>query len=130
MPFVIAMDYDGTLFTNSWPDSSACPNHAVISKLKEFLQHGACVALWTCREGAVLDTAIEICKRVGLQFHSVNENAPVVKQYLEKHHMSNPLAIRKIMASIYVDDSAPGSIDSFLKMDAKQLCETCANSFT
>ena len=98
--------------------------------MQEFVEHGAHVVLWTCREGEVLDTAVASCKKAGIHFQAVNENAPCVKKYLAKYSMLHKLAGRKIMASIYVDDAAPGSIESFLNMNAKEVCESCEKSFT
>lgn len=125
MPFIVAIDYDGTLFLDSFPEVGN-PNHKVIDKAKEFKNHNAEVVLWTCREGKYLDEAIEACKKLGLEFDSHNENSPSQKKYqievIEKEN-GETFAISKIFADIYVDDRAHGSIDFFLGIDVKNTCK-------
>lgn len=126
MPFILAVDYDGTLFDKSWPDKGT-PKHDVINKVKEFKKYGSEIALWTCREGKTLDEAIKRCKEVGLEFDSINENTPSQVKYIEermKH--GEEFATRKIFANFYLDDRA-NNIEFFLTIDAKATCERFSN---
>jgi len=123
MPFLIATDYDGTIFEGSWPEEGD-PKQDVIDKLKAFKEEGAEIALWTCREGVSLEEAMKRCAEVGLEFDAVNENTPSQLAYMKKKvEEGEVFATRKIFADIYVDDRAPGSIDYFLDIDVKATCD-------
>ena len=119
--FVIAMDFDDTLFTRSWPKRGR-PRKDVIAKLKEFVKEGAQVALWTCREAGSLKEALERAREQGLRFDAVNDNVDFVKEWIERNVKANggSFSQRKIWANMYVDDRSPGSVEAFLKMDARK----------
>lgn len=78
MKKVIAIDFDGTLFENKWPEIGMpiAPN---INRAKNEKANGAVLILWTCREGEKLAEALAACKAVGLKFDYVNENADELK---------------------------------------------------
>ena len=119
MAFIIAMDYDETLFTEAFPEKGT-PNQPVIDKVIEFIGYGAEVVLWTCRDNDYLKEAIDHCKDHGIMLAGANEKAPSMNSFSDGDEFGN----KKIFANIYVDDRSPGSIDYFLKINAK---ETCAN---
>ena len=126
MPFILAVDYDGTLFEGSWPDLGD-PKEDVIAKVKKFKDAGSEIVLWTCREGVSLKEALERCKEVGLEFDSVNENSPSQKEYMEQRKEEGEIfATRKIFANFYLDDRAH-NIDFFLKINAEATCERFNN---
>lgn len=120
--FVIAIDFDDTLFTKSWPKKGD-PRRDVIGKLKEFVKEGAHVALWTCREADSLREAVARAKTEGIEFDAVNENVGFVRKWVDANERANGgrFSDRKIWANIYVDDRAHGSIEAFLGMDAKKM---------
>lgn len=93
---VIAIDFDGTLFENKWPEIGMpiAPN---INRAKNEKANGAVLILWTCREGKELAGAVAACKAVGLEFDYVNENAAELKEAFG----TDP---RKIAATEYWDD--------------------------
>ena len=124
MKYIAAIDYDGTLFTKSWPELGE-PRQEVIKKVKEFKKAGADIVLWTCREGKSLQEALSRCSTEGLEFVSVNENSPSAKEYQDSQLEANGdvFGLRKIYADIYVDDKSPGSIEHFLNLDAKKEVE-------
>lgn len=97
-PKIIALDYDGTLALNSYPQAGD-PNWPVIKKALAEQAEGAKLILWTCREGPELEIAVEACKSWGLEFEAVNDNAPQMKEAWG----NNP---RKIFANEYWDDRA------------------------
>lgn len=112
--YTIAVDFDGTLVKNAFPDiSKAEPNLYVVRalqrRLKE-LEHWFRILdikliLWTCREdlpeGNYLTDAIEYCREVlGLEFDAVNENP--WSEWQQKY----PDKVRKIVANEYWDDRA------------------------
>ena len=123
MPFILACDYDGTLYEGSWPDKGT-PKQDIIDKVKEFKKYDAEIVLWTCREGISLDEAEKRCKEVGLEFDAVNVNSPSQLQYMaDKAKDGEYFANRKIFADFYVDDRS-GNLDIFLSIDAKATCDS------
>jgi len=123
MAFILAVDYDGTLFEGSWPEKGE-PRQDVIDKVKEFKSHGAEIVLWTCREGISLDEALKRCKEVGLEFDAINVNAPSQLEYMaEKAKDGEYFANRKIFADFYLDDRSH-NVDFFLKINVKATCDS------
>jgi ribonucleotide monophosphatase NagD (HAD superfamily) len=123
MPFILAIDYDGTLFTKSYPEKGE-PIQKVIDKVKEFKKYGAEICLWTCREDISLKEAVERCKEVGLEFDAINDNAPSQKEYMKKKLEEGEIfATRKIFADFYLDDKSH-NLEFFLKIDARATCES------
>ena len=105
LPCIIAVDFDGTLCENAWPDIGK-EFTDVINYILIRQQLGAKIILWTNRVGIYLERAIAWCSDRGLIFDAVNENLPeAVTAY---GHDS-----RKIFADEYLDDSAAKGIDSF-----------------
>ena len=100
---IIAVDFDGTLCENKWPDIGA-PNHELIDYLKEEQKHGSKIILWTCRVGMKLVEAVTWCNGEGLFFDAVNEN---LLEAIEWHGGDS----RKIFAHEYIDDR---NCDKFL----------------
>lgn len=94
----IAIDFDGCLCVNKYPDIGA-PNLAVIAKAKERQAAGAGLILWTCREGKLLEEAVAACTRWGLRFDAINESLP---DWIEAFG-TQP---RKVGATEYWDDKA------------------------
>ena len=122
MPFILACDFDGTLFTGSYPNKGA-PKKDIIDKVKQFKEHGAEIVLWTCRGGDPLQEAIDRCKEEGLEFDAHNANAPSNKEWIEgEQAKGQPFCEPKIFADFYVDDRA-GNLDIFLGIDVEKTCE-------
>jgi len=130
MSFILAIDYDGTLFSGSWPEIGA-PRKEVIKQVKAFRKSGAEIILWTCREGKSLQEALSRCTEQGLDFDAVNEGTHSEKAYQQEHLKSNGavFGLRKVYANLYVDDRSPGSIEYFLKLDAKKVSKEKHNEF-
>ena len=122
MPFILAVDYDNTLFDGD------VPKQDIIDKVREFKACGAEVAFWSCRsEGKVLEEALEKCRAAGLEFDAINDNVPSQKQYMEEQYgKGNVFALRKIYADFYVDDKAY-NLDFFLEINAEETCKRFAN---
>ena len=97
-PPAIAVDFDGTLCANRWPEIGS-PNHEVIDELKGLRCDGWRVILWTCREGERLNEAVAWCADKGLYFDAVNANLPERMAYFGGD-------CRKISADEYWDDRA------------------------
>ena len=100
-PFIIAVDFDGTLCADCHPNIGR-PNVELIAFLLWAQMEGAKLILWTCRQGRALDDAVAWCREHGLEFDQVNENLPeMVQQYRTDS--------RKVYADLYIDDHAWGT---------------------
>lgn len=71
--YTIAVDFDGTLCRNAWPEIGE-PIIRMIEAAKEAKRHGAKLILYTCREKKLLCEAVAWCAVRGLKFDAVNAN--------------------------------------------------------
>lgn len=95
---IYAVDFDGTLCENAWPDIGK-PKYDVIDSLIRVQRQGDKIILWTCRTGEKLEAAVNWCKKIGLSFDAINENVPEIIEAFEGD-------TRKIFANKYIDDKA------------------------
>ncbi len=95
---VIAIDFDGCLCEDRWPEIGK-PYIDVIEAAKAERAAGARLILWTCRCGNELAEAVDWCDVYGLHFDAVNENVPEI---LGRYYTES----RKITADEYWDDRA------------------------
>lgn len=108
---IIAVDFDGTLCTNRYPDIGE-PIQEVIDKLLEEQKNGAKLILWTCRCDKKLDDAVEWCGRHGIIFDAVNDHLPEMKETFGNN-------TRKIFAHQYWDDRAVNVLEEFVIVTPK-----------
>ena len=94
----IAIDFDGCLCTNAYPEIGE-PNWPVIRRALAEQKAGTGLILWTCREGNLLQEAVTACEGWDLAFDAVNESLP---DWIEEFG-TRP---RKVGASEYWDDKA------------------------
>ena len=59
---IIAVDFDGTIVTDCYPDIGE-PKEEIIQGLIEHQNAGDKIILWTCRTGAALMEAVDYCRR-------------------------------------------------------------------
>ena len=113
MQKVIAIDFDGTLCENKYPEIGL-PRWGVIFKALSEQENGAALILWTCRTGKELNDAVEACAKWGLTFDAVNKNLP---SWVDTWN-NDP---RKVGATEYWDDRAKSTIDAtdFGKLESK-----------
>lgn len=78
VPYVIAVDFDGTLFETDYP-AIIKPIMPTICAAIQRQRQGAKLVLWTMREGAALDQALEAYRKYGLEFDAVNDN---IQEYM------------------------------------------------
>lgn len=95
---VIAVDFDGTLFTNNFPNIGE-PIWKTIEWVKHRKSIGDKLILWTCRCDEQLQIAVDACEKVGITFDFINSNDTVRMEEFKSDS-------RKISADIYVDDKA------------------------
>lgn len=94
---IYAVDFDGTLnLAGTYPELGE-PNIELIAYLRERRQAGDKIILWTCREGALLKSAVKFCKNYGLEFDAVNDNLRENTQCFGNNS-------RKVFADYYIDD--------------------------
>ena len=72
---VIAVDFDGTIVEHRYPRIGEEIPFA-IDTLKLLQQEKHRLILWSVREGALLDEAVEWCKTRGLEFYAINKEYP------------------------------------------------------
>lgn len=96
--YCVAVDFDGTLCTDLFPQIGAA-NKAIVDKVKLLQAYGIKTILWTCREGEYLQAAVKWCDSEGLKFDAVNQNIP---ERIDKWGNDS----RKIGADEYWDDKA------------------------
>ena len=110
LPIIIAIDFDGTLVENRYPDIGE-PIVPVWKAAFHAKAQGNKLILWTSRTGEYLDNAVQFCKDRGLVFDAVNDNIDEVKAL--------GWDARKVFASMYIDDRM-GTVDwssYFVPMD-------------
>lgn len=95
LPPIVAVDFDGTLVKNKFPDIGEI-NWFVWEAVQKAQADGKKIILWTSRTGEVLDAAVEFCTRHGLKFDAINDNIPEVKAL--------GWNARKVFATMYIDD--------------------------
>lgn len=96
LPFIVAIDGDGTLWKDEYPDIGKIHTKTV-EYVKYLRRLGAKLIFWTCREGKDLEKALETCKELDLEFDAVNDN---IKEVKEKYSNNS----RKVFANMYLDD--------------------------
>lgn len=97
---IIATDFDGILCENAFPEIGK-PNYRIISLVRQLIDLGAEVILWTCRCEGELKAAVDWCSDYGLHFCAVNDDAPSNKTQYKGVYKDPP---RKVYADIYIDD--------------------------
>lgn len=111
-PLVIAVDFDGTIAFDSWPNAMyGKPNRMLIRFINWMKRkYNVHVALWTCREnyggkmfadGEYLTEAIEFGLRHGLIIDSANLG---YDEEFDDH--LNHFTGRKLLAGFYIDDAS------------------------
>jgi hypothetical protein len=101
---IIAIDFDGTITKNKWPEVG---QFRFLAKpvIKWLQKRGHELILFTCREGDYLYNAYFFLKSNGIEVTYYNENT---KERIEEYGGD----CRKISADLYLDDKAlfPGWI--------------------
>lgn len=102
--FTIAIDFDGTVVEDEYPNIGK-PKLFAFETLKMLQENGHRLILWTYRNGRALDDAILFCKNNGITFYAVNKSFP------EEEY--DPKYSRKINADYFIDDRNIGGLKSW-----------------
>lgn len=100
----IAIDFDGTIVEHRYPRIGKEIPFA-IATLKQLQTERHLLVLWTVREGKLLDEAVDLCRKRGLEFYAVNANHPEEEV---RNDMTSPC--RKVVADLYIDDLNVGKL--------------------
>mgnify|MGYP006337279955 FL=1 len=72
---IIAVDFDGTIVEHEYPKIGKEKIFAT-ETLRQLINDGHRLILWTVREGELLDEAVEWCRQRGVEFYAVNKDFP------------------------------------------------------
>lgn len=98
LPYIVAVDFDGTLVEDRYPEIGE-PIDWVWTALRKRIETGEKIILWTCRNGQDLREAVQFCTKRDLHFDAINENLDEVKIMFSGD-------TRKVFADEYWDDKA------------------------
>ena len=99
----IAVDFDGTIVEHRYPHIGKEIPFAIAS-LKKIQEEGHRLILWTAREGALLQEAIDFCEKRGLEFFAINSNYP------GEEVDEAGIRARKLHADLFIDDRSLGGL--------------------
>ena len=94
--YLIAVDFDGTIVEDAYPKIGK-PMLFAFETLKQLINDGHRLILWTYRHGKELQEAIDFCKDNGVVFYAVNSS------YADEVFDGNNQS-RKLLADIFIDD--------------------------
>ncbi|MCI7763582.1 MAG: hypothetical protein MSK46_04135 [Bacteroidales bacterium] len=100
---IIAVDFDGTIVEHEYPKIGKEKIFAT-ETLRQLINDGHRLILWTVREGKLLDEAVEWCRQRGVEFYAVNKDFP------EENISKNEQFSRKIKADVWIDDLNVGGL--------------------
>ena len=100
---IIAVDFDGTIVEHEYPKIGKEKIFAT-ETLRQLINDGHRLILWTVREGKLLDEAVEWCRQRGVEFYAVNKDFP------EENISKNEQFSRKIKADVWIDDLNIGGL--------------------
>ena len=100
---IIAVDFDGTIVAHEYPKIGKEKIFAT-ETLRQLINDGHRLMLWTVREGELLDEAVEWCRQRGVEFYAVNKDFP------EENISKNEQFSRKIKADVWIDDLNIGGL--------------------
>lgn len=93
---VLAVDFDGTLVENEWPEIGDFKEGAE-DAIKELKDAGWTLVLWTCRSGEDLEKVKDYLEEKELEFDYYNNNTGVLIEFFGGD-------CRKVSADYYIDD--------------------------
>ncbi len=98
----IAVDFDGTIVEHEYPRIGRERPFAT-DTLRELINDGHKLILWTVREGDLLQQAVDWCKSKGVEFYAINKDFP------EESKDFNTFS-RKLKVDMWIDDRNVGGL--------------------
>lgn len=100
MKKVIAIDFDGTIVEDAYPNIGVVRDGAV-GVINNLMEQGHEVIIWTCREVCEIEHSLY---RYGINFTTINENTPSMME----RWGNDP---RKVGADVFIDDKNLESLE-------------------
>lgn len=102
---IIAVDFDGTIVEHKYPAIGKEIPFATAS-LRQLIQDGHKLILWSVREGELLEEAVKWCEQRGVRFYAVNADLDEDAA----SHQGTAHYSRKIKADVFIDDRNVGGL--------------------
>lgn len=99
----IAVDFDGTIVEHAYPKIGKEIPFAT-ETLRQLIKERHRLILWSVREDALLQEAIDWCKERGVEFYAVNRDYP------EEEPEKNNHFSRKLKVDLWIDDRNIGGL--------------------
>ena len=99
---IIAVDFDGTVVEHRYPAIGKELPFATAT-LRQLLEDGHRLILWSVREGDLLQEAVDFCEQRGVTFFAVNRD-------FEEEDGTGKHYSRKIKADLFIDDRNVGGL--------------------
>ena len=115
LPYIIAVDFDGTLVEDRFPEIGN-PIEVNWERMRTAQLYGAKIILWTSRDNERLKQAVEFCTERGFHFDAINDNLDECKILFNNN-------TRKVYANEYWDDKAVprySTVHSFLDLPSEE----------
>ena len=93
-----AIDFDGTLVENAYPEMGK-PIEGAVEVIRELMEKGVRIILNTMRTDAALNDAVVYCNKNYIDLYGINENPDQAKWTDSK----------KLFAHVYIDDRGAGT---------------------
>lgn len=100
---IIAVDFDGTIVEHRYPEIGREIPFAT-ETLRQLIQDRHQLILWSCREGQLLQDAVDWCHERGVDFYAINNDYP------EETPESNNHFSRKLKVDMFIDDRNVGGL--------------------
>ena len=101
---VIAVDFDGTIVEHKYPAIGKERPFAVAT-LKQLVDDGLKLVLWSLRTGELLDEAVAWCEERGVRFYAVNSNFDE-----DANSINSDNFCRKLKVQMFIDDRNVGGL--------------------
>ncbi len=102
---VIAVDFDGTIVEHRYPEIGKELPFAT-STLRQLIEDGHKLILWSVREGNLLADAVKWCEERGVRFYAVNAD---IDEDASDHQGTAHFS-RKVKANVFIDDRNLGGL--------------------
>ena len=103
--FVLAIDFDGTIATESFPEVGTLIKDADVI-IRKLYEEGHDVIINTCRTGRFEGMAQDFLDENNIPYHYINNNLPRMIEFYKQD-------CRKISADIYIDNRNIGGLPSW-----------------